>query len=74
MHTDLGLKHLAWMEMSSMGSGLPPLGDREQPETLPTLWLRGGQRAEGSGAPCLQAVPAPGTSLWDGPRILDVGG
>ena len=37
----LGLKDLAWMEMSFMGSGLPPLGDRANPEALPTLAAQG---------------------------------
>ena len=37
IRVSLGLARLAWMEMSSKGSGLPPLGDRANPEALPTL-------------------------------------
>lgn len=41
IHMDLGLKDLAWMEMSFMGSGLLPLGDRANPEALPTRVAQG---------------------------------
>ena len=41
IHMDLGLKDLAWMEMSFMGSGLLPLGDRANPEALPTREAQG---------------------------------
>ena len=41
IYMDLGLKDLAWMEMSFMGSGLLPLGDRANPEALPTPEAQG---------------------------------
>ena len=41
IYMDLGLKDLAWMEMSFMGSGLLPLGDRANPEALPTREAQG---------------------------------